>query len=478
MRFLCCLLLGAAICFGQQPNRDLHKLFSDFHETSLRNSPESATFVGRNEYNDRWSDTSPAALQRNRAEFQDFLKRAEPFRSAQLNEQDRLSLNIFEIQLRRSIDNIDLIGSYNAVNHFAGPHLNVVRTLTMQPASSVKDYENLISRLNGIPKLVDGLVASANLALEKQTPQPKLVVEHTIRQLETQASAEAANSPLLTAFKNFPASVPVAERTRLTKAATDAYNNSFRSSWRKYQEYLKTQYLPKARASIGLSEVFNGKERYAHLVKQSTTTDLPPEQIHQIGKREVERIQAEMAAIRKEMNFSGTAEEFAEKVLMSPELRFRSEQEILTHGREIAKRIDPELPRLFKQLPRMPYGVRAIPPDRARTAAPYYEPPALDGSRSGNFFLRTFEPASQSKCCMEALIIHEAVPGHHLQIATAQELEGVPEFRKTGGFTAYIEGWGLYAESLGPELGLYQNPLERYGKLQSEMLRAVRLVVD
>jgi prolyl oligopeptidase len=163
---------------------------------------------------------------------------------------------------------------------------------------------------------------------------------------------------------------------------------------------------------------------------------------------------------------------------MAPEFVFKTEADIVTHGRDIAKRIDPELPRLFKVLPRMPYGVRAIPADRARTAAPYYEGPAMDGSRAGNFYLRTADPQTQSRCCMQALIMHEAVPGHHLQIALATEMTGVPEFRRSGGHTAYIEGWGLYAESLGTELGLYETPYERYGQLQSEILRALRLVTD
>ena len=185
-----------------------------------------------------------------------------------------------------------------------------------------------------------------------------------------------------------------------------------------------------------------------------------------------------MAAIRRELKFNGTPDEFNDKVLNAPEMRFKTEADVLTHGRDIAKRIDPELPRLFRRLPRMPYGVRAIPADRARSAAPYYEPPALDGSRAGNFYLRTVDPETQSRCCMEALILHEAVPGHHLQVALAMELEGIPEFRRAGGHTAYVEGWGLYAESLGSELGMYENAYERYGRLQSEIMRALRLVTD
>jgi prolyl oligopeptidase len=185
-----------------------------------------------------------------------------------------------------------------------------------------------------------------------------------------------------------------------------------------------------------------------------------------------------MAEIRKELNFSGTSAEFIDQVLNAPKFRFHSEDEILVHGRDIAKRIDPQLPKLFKVLPRMTYGVAAIPADRARTAAPYYQRPALDGSRAGYFFLRTVDPEKQSNCCLESLILHESVPGHHLQIALASEMADVPEFRKVSRFTAYTEGWGLYAETLGLALGMYETPYERYGQLQSELFRAARLVVD
>ncbi len=260
--------------------------------------------------------------------------------------------------------------------------------------------------------------------------------------------------------------------------AVEAYNNSFLPSWRKLHHFVATVYVPAARESIGLSQAFNGPEMYALQVKRITTTNYTPQQIHAIGVKEIARIQKEMAAIRRDLKFTGTPAEFTEKVLNAPNFRFHSEQEILVHGRDIAKRVDPELPRLFRKLPRMPYGVQAIPADRARTDAPHYLAPALDGTRAGNFFLRTVDPEKQSNCCMEALILHESVPGHHLQVALATEMEGVPEFRKVTHFTAFIEGWGLYAETLGSALNMYRTPYERYGQLQSEIFRATRLIVD
>lgn len=460
------------------PNGDLHRLFTEFYEYSLREFPEAATSAGRTEYNDRWSDPSPAATQRRRKAYEEFRARVQPFRSAALNEQDQLSVALFDYQTRQAIEQIDTIGSYNAVNHFFGPHLSVFTTMSLAPARTVRDYENIVARLRAIPSYVDGLVAAADNSVQQKAVPPRLVAELVVKQLDTQLASAPEASPLLAAFRTFPASVPAAEQERLRKAATEAYETAFRPAWKRLRAHVSERYVPQTRTTIGLSEAFNGAERYRFLTRSFTTTSLTPEQIHEIGLKEVARIQAEMAAIRKETGFTGTAEEFVEKVLHAPEMRFKSEAEILAHGREIAKRIDPELPRLFLRLPRMPYGVKAIPADRARTAAPYYQPPALDGSRAGNFFLRTYQPETQSKCCLESLIVHEAVPGHHLERALAQEMEGLPLFRRSGGFGAYVEGWGLYAETLGPDLGLYQTPYERYGKLQTEIMRAVRLVVD
>jgi uncharacterized protein (DUF885 family) len=244
------------------------------------------------------------------------------------------------------------------------------------------------------------------------------------------------------------------------------------------RDYITATYIPAARDTVGISQAPGGAAMYAFLVKRMTTTDYTPEQIHEIGLKEVARIQSEMLKIRQQLNFNGTAEEFSDQVLNAPRFRFHSEEEILVHGRDIAKRIDPELPRLFKVLPRMTYGVAAIPPDRARTSSEYYEPPALDGSRAGYFYMRTVDPEKESSCCLESTILHESVPGHHLQIALSYETPGVPNFRKISRFTAYTEGWALYAETLGSVLHMYETPYEQYGQLQGELFRAARLVVD
>ena len=472
--FAVCLLFS-----GPLPSQtgDLHRLFSDYYEFLLRESPEMATSVGRTEYNDRWDDPSPEHRSQRRAALDQFLRRLHDAPKPAAG-QDLLSYRILEWDLRDEIDEMDTMGPYNVVNHFFGGHLNVFSTMSLAPAKTIPDYENQIARLRALPKWADETIASGRFAIAHKKVQPQLVAKLEVKQLDTEMSSEPLASPLLKAFANFPAGIPEPDRERLRNEAIRAYKDSFVPAWRKLREFVANVYVPAARESIGMAGAFNGREMYASRVKSMTTTDYTPQQIHAIGLKEVERIQAQMAEIRKELNFSGTSAEFIDQVLNAPKFRFHSEDEILVHGRDIAKRIDPQLPKLFKVLPRMTYGVAAIPADRARTAAPYYQRPALDGSRAGYFFLRTVDPEKQSNCCLESLILHESVPGHHLQIALASEMADVPEFRKVSRFTAYTEGWGLYAETLGLALGMYETPYERYGQLQSELFRAARLVVD
>jgi uncharacterized protein (DUF885 family) len=473
----CCFALPSQST-SPDPAPSLHKLFAEYYEFTLRESPERATQVGRTEYNDRWTDYSPTAMARRRKTLLGFRSRSQTIGNV-LNEQDQLSRELFDYETQLAIEEIDRLGPYFAVSHtIFGPHRVVFSTMGLAPARHLRDYENLLARLRALPQFVDGLISAGEQAISSKALQPKLVAEQVVQQLGQQISSSAEQSPLLAAFRRLPSSIPAVEQEQLRKAAVEEYERSFQASWRRYRAFVQEKYLPAARDSIGISDASNGTDRYRFLVRKYTTTKLTPEQIHEIGQKEVKRIQTEMAAIRKELAFSGTAEEFAEKILNAPAMRFKSEAEILVHARDIAKRIDAELPRFFLRLPRMPYGVRAIPANQAGLPIPYYERPALDGSRAGNLYVSTANPMTQSKCCLESVVLHEAVPGHHIQSALALELAGIPTFRRVSSYAAYGEGWGLYAETLGKELGLYETPYERYGQLQSEILRAVRLVVD
>lgn len=479
--FCCAALLLLLLAFprpGRTQQDNLHKLFSDYYEFQLRESPEEATFDGRPGYNDRWDDPSPEHMKVYRGSLEQFLTRLHAIPEAGLTGQDRLSYRLLDWQLMHGIGDVDTMGTYFTVNHLIGGHLNIFSTVAVEPARTVKDYEDQVARLRALPLWVDRTIAAANVSIAQKRVEPKLVAERVVDQLKTEMSGEPLQNPLLAAFTKFPPSIPTAEQERLRASAVDAYTHAFLPAWQKFHDYVANTYLPAARDSIGLSQMPGGAAMYTYRAEEMTTTNYTPEQIHEIGLKEVARIQAEMAKIREELNFKGTPEEFSDEVLNAPRFHFHSAEEILVHGRDIAKRIDPELPLLFKVLPRMTYGVAAIPADRAATSSEYYEPPALDGSRAGYFYMRTIDPEKESSCCMESTILHESVPGHHLQIALADEIPGMPDFRKISLFTAYTEGWAMYAETLGSALHMYETPYEVYGQLQGELFRAARLVVD
>ena len=463
---------------GRPQSNGLQKLFSDYYEFRLREDPAQATFVGRADYNDRWDDPSPEHQRQYLAALQQFLRRLHMIPETGLAAGDRLSYELLDRELKEKIEEAGTVSTFFSVNQLVGEHLEIFSTMAVAPANTVKDYENEVARLRALPKWVDQTIAAANLAIAQEKIQPRLVAEREVDQLNVEMESDPLKSPLLAAFTKFPDSIPANEQERLRADAMDAYTQAFLPAWRKLRDYVSGTYLPSARDTVGLIQAPGGPAMYAFQVRKMTTTNYTPEQIHEIGLKEVARIQSEMAKIREQLNFSGTPEEFSDQVLNAPRFRFHSEAEILMHGRDIAKRIDPELPRLFKVLPRMTYGVAAIPPDRARTSSEYYEEPALDGSRAGYFYMRTVDPEKQTSCCLESTILHESVPGHHLQIALSYEIPGMPDFRKISEFTAYTEGWALYAETLGPDLHMYETPYEMYGYWQGQIFRAARLVVD
>ena len=475
-RFL--LVLACLPLLAQNPVAELNSLYREYYEFRLREFPESATSAGRTEYNGRWTDWSPAAAERRRASYRVFLERAGRHTTAALPAGERLNHRLFIDTLERELSTFDLDSYYMAASHYGGVIRGVPSAFESAPSRTVKDFEDRIARLEAAPALMDGMIAAAQEGLRRKLLMPRRSVELAAGIYASQAESDLARAPMLKAFREMPASIPEAGRARLRVRAERAYRESYLPAWRKFAGYLRDTYSPATRTTLGMSGNYNGAELYQALIREHTTTKLSAREIHETGLSEMERLQKAMAEIRRSAGFTGSAAEFEAKVLTAPGLRFHGEAEILAHGRDIAKRIDPLLPNLFRKLPRMPYGVEAIPQAVARTMAPHYRPPALDGSRAGYFFLRTVDPESQSRCCMASLILHEAVPGHHLQVALAREMESVPDFRKMAGYTAYSEGWGLYAESLGDELGVYGSPLERYGRYQTEIMRAARLVVD
>jgi uncharacterized protein (DUF885 family) len=456
----------------------LHKLFSDAFETQLREAPEMATSIGRNEYNDRWSDWSPAAIERHRARLTALVAELDQVSLADVPAQDQLSAKLLRYISKQDLDDRLLQLYLLRVSPLYGFHNAVYITIDRMPARSAADYENIVARLHAIPGYVDQNIALLDEGIARGIVQPRVVADRVAQQIAVQAGQGANATALLAAFRNFPANIPKEEQERLRNRAVAAYQQQFLPAWSKLRAYMTGTYALKARRTTAVAALPNGRELYRLLIERATTTSMTPEEIHRLGESEVRRIEAEMEAVARETGFAGTLAEFQRQLAASPEQHFRSQEEMLVWCRNIAMIIQPQLPRLFAHMPAFVYGIRAIPEDREQASATNAEFPKPDGSGPGWMNLNTYQPEKQVRYDKESLTLHEAVPGHILQGAVAQSVAGLPEFRRFYFNSAYGEGWALYAESLGSELGLYRDPYTRFGRLASERFRAVRLVVD
>ncbi|HXY07108.1 MAG TPA: DUF885 domain-containing protein [Terriglobales bacterium] len=473
---------GGSPAYGSSSSPELAKFFSDYFEQTLRDSPEYATSIGRHEYDDRWSDLSRQGRDLRRSHLEQALAQAEKFSSGagpqRLSPEDRLSLDLLRYDLRTQLDAFDLQLYLFRVGQMFGFHNAVYVTIDRMPAFTVKDCENIIARLQAIPAYVDQSIEIMNEAIARGITQPKIVSDLVIEQLTKQVNQDADKTALLELLKKMPASIPEAQREQLRREATDAFENDFRPAWRKILAYMQTTYAAQVRPQIGISSLPNGKQYYAILIRRLTTTHETPEEIHKIGLAEVDRIEGEMLEIARQRGFQGTVSELEVKLANDPGEKFHSKDEMLMYCRNVAKIVEPELPNQFKHMPLLLYGVRAIPEDREQVTASNAQAPSPDGSTPGWFNLQAYQPEKQVKYDKEALVLHEAVPGHIFQISLAHSLPGLPDFRKFYNNSAYAEGWALYAESLGSQLGVYKDPYNRFGQLASERFRAARLVID
>jgi uncharacterized protein (DUF885 family) len=457
----------------------LKRLFDLLWEFQMHASPEYATFVGYPGLNDRWSDLSPESVE--------FGRRLNPVLEAALTSIDREKLTpaeqvSYDLALRHVREGIEgeaFHGEYLLINQVGGPQQGIPQLLSIMPGNSVKDYEDIIARLRGVLGVIDQTTAMLDRGLKEGITPPRVTLRDVPGQVESLLVDDPLKSPMLKAFQKFPDTVSTADRERLTRDAAAAFRDRVAPAFRKLHGYLVNTYIPAARESIAMGDLPNGKAWYAYQARVSTTTNLTPEQIHQIGLAEVKRIRKEMDELIASTGFQGSFEDFCKLLRTDPRFFYDKPEDLLMGYRDIAKRIDPELIKLFGKLPRLPYGVIPVPSysEKSQTTA-YYEDGSLAAGRPGEFNANTYDLKSRPKWEMEALTAHEAVPGHHLQISLAQELEGVPEWRKHDGYTAFVEGWGLYAESLGSEIGLYKDPYSHFGQLTYQAWRAIRLVVD
>lgn len=456
----------------------LHALFAEEWERGLRESPENASYYGDKRFNDRWSDMSLAAIEARAQADRAALARLQAIPRASLSAADQLNYDTFLWQLQRSVERQRFREYLQPVSHQGGVQ-TADGMIEILPFASVRDYEDWLQRLRTLPAAIDQSIALMREGARTGNVPPRILMQRVPAQIAAQIVQDPAASGFYKPFLAFPDTIPQAERERLQGQARRVIQEQVVPAYRALQAYFNDEYLPATRSGIAAADLPDGKAYYDFLAGYYTTTALSAEQVHAIGLREVARIRAEMEKVKRQTGFQGSLAEFFTFLRSDPRFFHKTPEALLTAYQALSKRIDPELVKVLGAIPRLPYGVRPIPESIAPdTTTAYYQPGAADGSRPGWYYVNLYRPEMRPIWEMVPLSLHEAVPGHHFQFARGMEMPDAPMFRKTAYFVAYGEGWGLYAEQLGTEMGLYADPYDRFGQLTYEMWRAVRLVVD
>jgi len=464
-------------------SRKLADLVDAYFEEQLKLNPLLATSIGDPRYNDRFEVTiSPEWRARDEKLERDYLERIKSIDPARLSGQDALTYEIFKSAREREIEGFRFPGHLIPVNQFYSVPNSFAQLGSgngLHPFKTVKDYEDFLKRIDGFVAWTDQAIVNMREGIAKGYTLPNVLVERTLPQLAAQLVERPEDSLYWGPIANLPATFTDAERQKLAAAYRAAITRQVIPSYRRLHDFLRDEYLPKARNSVGLDALPDGKAWYEYNVRNISTTDYTPAQIHEIGLREVERIHGEMRKVMQQVGFEGSLDDFF-RFLNTDEQFVHPSREALVAGYvDIKNRVDPQLPTLFEILPNADYEVRAVEPFREKSAAGgQYQAASEDGSRPGIFYANAYDLKARPKWAMEALSLHEGNPGHHFQISIQREQKNLPRFRRFGGYTAYSEGWGLYAESLGPELGVYKDPYQYFGRLEGELFRAIRLVVD
>jgi uncharacterized protein (DUF885 family) len=462
-------------------SRRLHRFFDEQWEWLLREFPTFATYVGDRRYNDRWPDESLEAVARRRVHAREALAEIEAIDRASLEEADRLNYDIFHLGAKREVEGERFREELMPLNQMQGIQQDVPNLIHLAPRNTRKDFDDLLARLDTLPVVIEQTIDAMREGAALGITPPRIVLGDVARQIGSHVVDDAEKSPIWAiAFAGPLPQLAAGEEERIRREAARLVVDRVAPAYADLLRYFTDEYLGRTRGTISLADLPDGREWYRHRVRVMTTTDLEPDEIHEIGLAEVQRIRGEMERVRESARFDGDLDAFFHYLRTDPKFFFTEREALVTAYRDIAKRLDPELPKLFGKLPRLPYGVLPVPEfaEQSQTTA-YYYPGSPEAGRAGYFFANTYNLPARPKWEMEALTAHEAVPGHHLQIALGQELENVPPFRRYDtGQTAYVEGWGLYSESLGAELGLYRDPHSRFGQLTYEIWRAIRLVVD
>ncbi|MDQ3536459.1 MAG: DUF885 domain-containing protein, partial [Bacteroidota bacterium] len=429
--------------------------------------------------NSSWTDYSLQAIEKRNRENNMFLDAIQSIDPAKLEEAERLNYDLIKNTLTEQKEGARFKEDLMPMNQMSGYHQTIAQVISTTPIANDKDYKDLISRLEKVPNLVDQLITLMDEGIKNKITPPRITLLAIPDQIDNLIAKDPTQSILLTNLKSYLANAPKDKQANYSSAAVKVIKDKVNPSLLKLKNYIEKTYIPNSRETVAIKELPEGEDLYNHRIRLMTTTSLTYQQIHEIGLQEVKRIRTAMDTLIKSTGFQGSFQDFMHFLRTDPQFYYESADELVDAYRVISKRIDPELPKLFGKLPRLPYGVLPVPSydEKSQTTA-YYMPGSNEAGRPGVFFANTYNLKTRPKWEMEALTIHEAVPGHHLQIALSQELENVPEFRKLSFYTAFVEGWGLYSESLGEEMGFYKDPYSKFGQLTYEMWRAVRLVVD
>ena len=465
------------------PSEALAAILDDFFEESLELNPLAATSIGDDRYNDRLAVSISAEYrERSLAMEQRYLDRLLELDRGGLNDQEQLSYDLFRQQREWAIDGAAFPAHLQPINQFRSFMNSFVQLgsgKSLHPFETVKDYEDWLSRVDDFLVYVDTAIDNMQEGAAEGVVQPRVLMAKVLPQLESQLADSAEESGFWAPVANMPAEFSEEDRSRLTAAFRDTIENRIVPAYARMLNFVGDDYMAAARDTVGLYALPNGRKWYEYLVRVRTTTDMTPEEIHEIGLSEVARIHEEMRGVMAEVGFDGTLQEFFDFAASDPQFFYDTPEALIQGYRDMAAEIAEANKALFAVFPKTDYEVRAVEPYREQSASRgSYQAGTPDGSRKGIFYANTYNVGTRTSWNMKSLFLHEAIPGHHYQIMLQRENESLPQFRRFGGFTAYTEGWGLYSESLGKELGVYEDPMEYFGALSDELWRAIRLVTD
>jgi uncharacterized protein (DUF885 family) len=469
---------ASAAASVENRRQELLSLFDEQWQYVLRTNPEWATMLGDNRYNDRLSDESPEFFQSELEQESKFLARFEAIDPAGFSRQDALSRELMTRQLRQQIEGVQFKPWEMPVNQMNGIHLELADMVALTPFNTAADYDNYLARLRQIPHAFDQATANMRQGLRDGLMPPRYLLEKVSAEADDVAGKTGENSPFAKPVKEFPSSVPAADQKRLRDAVLGAVADQIIPAYQRFAAFVRNDYAPHGRADPGVWSLPDGAARYRFAIRRMTTTDRTPEEIHALGLKQIDEIEAEMLAVAHKLGFKDLAR-LNDHIKNERRFYATSGQQVLDLYTSYARGMEPELPKLFGHLPKSKLTVIPMEGSRSKNAVPAdYTDGAADGSRPGHINVNEWDPEHRLVLNVEAIAYHEGIPGHHLQLSLAQEMQNLPEFRRHAGYTAFVEGWALYAERLGKEVGHYQDPYSDYGRLENEMWRAIRLVID